>query len=419
MQADPQATDGRPTVAFRSAADVTMRRTEWLWPGYLPAGAFTLLDGRQGDGKGTIGADWMARFTTGSPMPDGYRGKPINCAVLSLEDDTERTVVPRLKAAGCDLSRAWILDGIDDTGPDGNPMRRPWRMPGDLSALAEFIVANVIAFLILDPVAYMIGGADGNAYSEVGSILTALSDVAARTGCTILGVRHLRKSSSSDARDAGIGSVAWTAVARSEFIVGRDPKDASGRLRVLAQSKNNLAPEVSSQTYVIEQDDEYEVGVVRWKGSSGLTARDLTADAEGPDAQSERVEARELLRVILAGGPVDAKSIIAAARDAGVGERTLRKAKTDLSVVSEKAGFGGAWVWKMPEGCTEDDAPSHPLAALQPCSLPQEQELLPPTTTRSPEGCNPARVRGPVQSWDGSPPPDDAIFLDDSDGLSR
>ena len=63
-----------PTMAFRSAADVTMRRTEWLWPGYLPAGAFTLLNGRQGDGKGTIGADWMARFTTGSPMPDGYRG---------------------------------------------------------------------------------------------------------------------------------------------------------------------------------------------------------------------------------------------------------------------------------------------------------------------------------------------------------
>lgn len=400
-------------MAFRSVADVTMRRTEWLWPGHLPAGAFVLLNGRQGDGKGTIGADWMARLTTGSPMPGGYKGEPINCAVLSLEDDTERTVVPRLMAAGCDLSRVTILDGIDDTDLDGNPLRRPWRMPGDLAALADLIVDREIRFLILDPVAYMIGGADGNAYSEVGSILTALSDVAGRTGCTILGVRHLRKSSSSDARDAGIGSVAWTAVARAEFIVGRDPQDESGRLRVLAQSKNNLAPEVPSQTYVIDQDDELEVGVVRWMGSSTLSARHLTAESDGPEAQSDRVEARELLRVLLAGGPVDAKTILRQANEAGIGERTLRKAKFDLKVKSEKAGLGGGWVWKMTEGCTEDDPPTHPLAALQPCSLQQEQDFYPPTTTREPEGCNPARVRGPVQSWDGSPPPDESMFMED------
>ncbi|MGO8870560.1 MAG: AAA family ATPase [Acidimicrobiales bacterium] len=413
MRADPPAVADRPAIAFRSAADVAVRRTEWLWPGQLPAGAFVLLNGRQGDGKGTIGADWMARLTTGSPMPDGHRPDPINCAVLSLEDDTERTVVPRLKAAGCDLSRVSILDGIDDVDGDGVPIRRPWRMPGDLSALSEFISANEIRFLILDPVAYMIGGADGNAYSEVGSILTSLSKVAELTGCTIIGVRHLRKSSSSDARDAGIGSVAWTAVARVEFIVGRDPQDESGRLRVLAQSKNNLAPESPSFAYVIDQDDDYEVGRIRWLGASGLTARNLTAEVDGPEAQSDRVEARELLRVLLADGPVDAKAILRAANDAGIGERTLRKAKFDLKVKSEKAGLGGGWVWKMTEGCTQDDRPTHPLAALQPCSLQQEQDFYQPTNTSDPDGCYPARVRGDVQSWDGSPTPDDTMFLGD------
>jgi hypothetical protein len=399
-------------MAFRSAADVAVRRTEWLWPGHLPSGAFVLLNGRQGDGKGTIGADWMARLTTGTPMPDGHCSHPVNCAVLSLEDDTERTVVPRLKAAGCDLARVSILDGIDDSDIDGNPTRRPWRMPGDLSALSEFIAHHQIALLILDPVAYMIGSADGNAYSEVGSILTALSKVAESTGCTILGVRHLRKSSSTDPRDAGIGSVAWTAVARVEFIVGRDPQDESGRLRVLAQSKNNLAPESPSFAYVIEQDEELEVGRVRWIGTSGLTARNLTAESDGPEAQSDRVEARELLRVLLADGPVDAKAIMSAARDAGIGERTLRKAKFDLKVKSDKAGFGGGWVWKI-EDCNEDDLPTHPVAALQPCSLGQEQDIYQSTTTSDIEGCNPAPVRVDVQSWDGSPPPDDTLFAGD------
>ena len=191
------------------------------------------------------------------------------------------------------------------------------------------------------------------------------------------------------------------------------PRTSRVDCAVLAQSKNNLAPEVPSQTYVIDQDDELEVGVVRWMGSSTLSARHLTAESDGPEAQSDRVEARELLRVLLAGGPVDAKTILRQANEAGIGERTLRKAKFDLKVKSEKAGLGGGWVWKMTEGCTEDDPPTHPLAALQPCSLQQEQDFYPPTTTREPEGCNPARVRGPVQSWDGSPPPDESMFMED------
>jgi RecA-family ATPase len=213
-----------PRVAYRSAANIVPLRTERLWPGWLPVGAFVLLNGRQGDGKGTAGASLIGSLTTGSPLPDGHRPDPVNCAVLSLEDDTERTVVPRLKAHGADLERVKILDGIDTVDESG-PIRRPWRMPKDLLALEQFIADHGIRLLVLDPVAYMIGDTDGNAYSEVGAVLTALRQVAEKTGCCILGVRHLRKAASADARDAGIGSVAWTAVARVDLIVARDPQD--------------------------------------------------------------------------------------------------------------------------------------------------------------------------------------------------
>jgi hypothetical protein len=387
----------RARIAYRSAGDITPKRTAWLWPGWLPFHAFVILNGRQGDGKGTIGTSLIGCFTTGSPLPDGHRPEPVNCAVLSLEDDTERTVVPRLKAAGADLDRVFILDGIDDLDMDGLQIRRPWRMPVDLPALRDFIVEHAIAFLVLDPVAYMIGGADGNAYSEVGAILTALRQVAEDTSCTILGVRHIRKSGASDARDAGIGSVAWTAVARVEFIVGRDPQDESGQLRVLAQSKNNLAPEAPSFAYTIRQDEEFEVGVIVWGGSSSVGARALTADQGGPDEMSDRIEARELLNVLLADGPVMAKQVIGSARDAGIGERTLRKAKNDLKVKSEKAGLDGGWVWRLPEGCNEDGTGSLAVAALQSCSLQEQQDFLTDGGTGTPEGCNPASPKSDVQ----------------------
>lgn len=86
-------------------------------------------------------------------------------------------------------------------------------------------------------------------------MLVALRRIAEGTSCTIVGVRHIRKSGASDARDAGVGSVAWTAVARVEFVVGRDPDDEA--LRVLAQSKNNLAPEAGPLAYRIVPDDEH------------------------------------------------------------------------------------------------------------------------------------------------------------------
>ena len=159
--------------------------------------------------------------------------------------------------------------------------------------------------------------------------------------------------------------MAWTAVARVEFIVGRDPQDESGRLRVLAQSKNNLSLEAGSLAYTIDADEEFEVGVVRWAGASSVAARNLTAEGEAPEALSDRMEARELLRVALADGPITAKRIIADAREVGIGERTLRKAKTDLGVKSTKVGHDGGWTWSLPEVCTEDDQQSLGAAALQ------------------------------------------------------
>jgi hypothetical protein len=109
------------------------------------------MNGRQGDGKGTIGTSLIGSLTTGSPMPDGHRADPVNCAVLSLEDDTERTVIPRLRAAGADLSHVFILDGINATDENGEEFRRPWSMPLDLDALQAFITVNEVRLVCARP----------------------------------------------------------------------------------------------------------------------------------------------------------------------------------------------------------------------------------------------------------------------------
>jgi hypothetical protein len=53
----------------------------------------------------------------------------------------------------------------------------------------------------------------------------------------------------------------------------------------------------------------------------------------------------------LADGPVKAAELLTRATKEGHTERTLRRAKKDLDLASEKTPEG--WLWKMPEG---DDA---------------------------------------------------------------
>ena len=61
------------------------------------------------------------RGLTRAPLPgDDAPEKPASVILMSAEDDVARTIVPRLKAAGADLSRVHILESIilprDDSG---------------------------------------------------------------------------------------------------------------------------------------------------------------------------------------------------------------------------------------------------------------------------------------------------------------
>src|SRR5436305_776759 len=58
-----------PRAVSRRAADIIARPVDWLWPGRVPRGMLTLLDGDPGLGKSSIVVDLAARVTRGWPMP--------------------------------------------------------------------------------------------------------------------------------------------------------------------------------------------------------------------------------------------------------------------------------------------------------------------------------------------------------------
>jgi hypothetical protein len=167
----------------------------------------------------------------------------------------------------------------------------------------------------------------------------------------VLVVRHLNKAAANNPLYRGGGSIGIIGAARMAFVVGKDPQDENRR--VLASTKNNLAMPPASLMFGLEEAEGGSVRVT-WLGPSEVSAKDLLATPQDQEHSDARSEAVEFLNDVLADGSLPAKQVVEEADDAGIAEKTLRRAKRILDVivyresaVGEKRGLG-RWMWKLP-----------------------------------------------------------------------
>jgi hypothetical protein len=87
-----------------AASTYVMRGIRWFWNNRFAIGKLGLLGGLPDQGKGQILSFMIAKATTGGEWPC-KEGRAIKGSVLLLtaEDDSEGTIIPRLVAAGADL----------------------------------------------------------------------------------------------------------------------------------------------------------------------------------------------------------------------------------------------------------------------------------------------------------------------------
>lgn len=94
-------------------------------------------------------------------------------------------------------------------------------------------------------------------------------------------------------------------------------------------------------------------------GESSIGAIELLAASNRPEERSELDEAIEFLRLELAGGPRATKEITRSAKEAGISEVTLKRARKKLGVEAFKDSFGGCWMLRY-EGDHPPGGPSPP-----------------------------------------------------------
>jgi len=323
-------------------ATVRPRVVEWLWPGRIPRGKLSVLDGDPDVGKSTITLDLAARVSTGQAMPDGAPGTLGGVLLLSAEDDPEDTILPRLIAAGADASRVSALPGVRNEREELVPVS----IPEHLDTIERAIEATGAVLVVVDPfMAYLSGTHSSHKDQDVRRALAPFAKLAERTRAAVLIVRHLNKSSGGHALYRGGGSIGIIGAARSGLLAARDPDDDSRR--VLAVVKSNLAERAPSLAYrLLPADSSVRL---EWLGESTHSAASLLASPIADEERSAVDDAVNFLREALARGGVAARDLSLSARSAGISEATIRRARKQLGVTRRKTGMRGGWVLELPK----------------------------------------------------------------------
>ena len=322
-----------------TASAVAPVSIEWLWQGFLPLGALSLLYGPEGDGKSTL-TMMLAAMATRGALPGSLDGKPTSVEVIAYEDDPAAVIVPRLLAAGADLERIYIHG--DDAG-DGL-----LTLPNDVADFAKAIEGRGSKLVIIDPLPDALReGLKDNNNGDVRTGIVPLHRMAQELGAAVLGVTHPNKGA-TDAANKVMGSKAWRSVPRSVLIYGRDPDDLDGPTRIVAVSKANYAAKKAAKVKVgsASVDGAGSQPRATIQGASDYTDADVIAANAGvrqggkPESQQQAAE-KILLRLLEdGGGEIPADVAYNAGEASGISKATLRRAKQAIGAT----GYG---TWKF------------------------------------------------------------------------
>lgn len=362
---------GRRLTVTR-ASDIPMERAAWLWDtaplgahprdrqGRILAGALGLGAGRAGCGKSQHLIWLIACLTTGT-LPGAYEGKPQNCILGAQEDSWGVTIMPRLKAAGADLTRVLRVSVVDD-----GDLHASLTLPTDTLLLEQLIEEEDVKFVAFDPLlSFLSEKIDDYRAKEIRAALEPLGEMADRTGCTLYGLAHLRKAGGTDPLDAIAGSSGMPQVARVVNMYSVDessPDDGPARC-VMSTVKSNVgSTNIPSLEYrampvaVPADDGGAELHTTRLEFSSAPAQRSVTdilrSTPLGEDDRDAVQGATEWLLAFLKreGGTCSPKHAAVEAIQEGITAAVLKQARRAARIIVKREGFGGPVVWHHPYG---------------------------------------------------------------------
>ncbi len=320
----------------------------------MARGKYHIFAGQAGTGKTTIAIALAATVSIGGRFPDGTISPVGNVLIWSGEDSAEDTLVPRLLAAGADLSKIHFIDNIlhgdeirsFDPAIDIAELNHAAARIGDISLLIVDLVVNAVA-------------CDSHKNGEVRRALQPLVEFGEKLDCAVLGISHFSKGTGGkDPLERVTGSLAFGALARIVLATGKISDNETTK-RIFCRAKSNIGLDHGGFEYDLHQKEiEGYKGIfssyLMWGQAVEGSARELLAENESSDSTSEVGEAEQFLKELLAGGAMTSGEVKRESRDAGYAWATIRRAQKHLGIKPTKSGMKGKWFWSLNNKNYED-----------------------------------------------------------------
>jgi len=365
-------------LLVKDASDYIMTELEWLWSQRIPKGKITLFTGKPDCGKSLALLDLIACVTTGKDFPDGAKNTmgPRRVLLAATEDDPTDTLIPRLIAAGADVSKVKIILGTVVITSKNSKLKKK-RTNMDIKRDAKILLEAVkttpdIALLALDPITGFFGDVDVNKDKDVRPVMEELTRVLNKSGITCVGIIHSSKRSDVDAihKVSGAGSLA--AVVRAVWGFSRDSEDK--KLYRMAFVKGNLGKVKGGMEYALEGTPVYinsknvDTPHIVWGKQTEEDADDLLrAERSNKDGgDTKMLIATALIRSMI---PAKAKDIFKKGEQEGISDNTIRRAKYKIDGLVARQRTG-EWWWFI-----DGDGPMTPAAEKVIAEVMSEKEI--------------------------------------------
>jgi AAA domain len=340
-----------PTAIIMRGSDLKSKPVQWLWPNRIARGKLTLLAGASGTGKSALATTIMAAVSTGGAFPCDEGRAPQGSALLVCPHGDPDVLLPRLKAAGADLTRVQLIGEVPGAkGP------RPFDVATDLPLL-DAAVRGIkdLRAIVIDAFTLPTRRA---AADQARLLLKSLAALAESHAVSIMLVMQPSGRDRLGDKPASFHPLALDA-ARAAFMIETDPADENRRL--LQQIKNELAADRGMLAFRINahqtEPGQSAARIAFEPQHHPLSVRQFRA-RQARSFNAAKVEAIEFVRGLFGSAPeLKPLDIERQARQAGLlrpaqalaQSRLLREARMALGLVLTREASGvDAWVWTKP-----------------------------------------------------------------------
>ena len=170
----------------------------------------------------------------------------------------------------------------------------------------------------------LLSNVDMNRANEVRPVFRKLEMIAEKTGCAIVLIGHLNKSSGTQSTYRGLGSIDIMAAVRSLIFIGKVRKDPT--TRVLIHEKSSLAPPGETMAFKLGDEEGF-----RWVGAYEISADELLDGKEGKATETKLERGAKLIRELLADKKeISIRELDEKAKEQGISGRTMRDVRSRM-----------------------------------------------------------------------------------------